>query len=1655
MSAAGTGELRFIEGHMNSNMYRDFLKQSMIPSLRKLRRMAVFQLDNDPKHTSKMTTALLKERESRLIDLLSRLGLHHQHKLTAAHFLEITPSSLHNEEPSEEKELAHIFMKRLLTTDYRARNIFVKAERLIPKFGKDFGALFKKHTESKGKKQVLIHPMDVQMAVFLCADPFLQQTMVTKLSQCQYSVPLLVPNPFSGEIRFPLWTMRQISKSWKTTDVPEKKVISKTLPIWKAQTPMVAFFRIGSISSSKSQLMNRLINEKHSTFFHRNCRGSSRDRLLMDGVVEIAWYCPSGKSTDHFTDCVAFCNLHGDSSRNVTQRKILTEMASVNVVLLPNLDENDNNMVILQNLFESSTPLIVILTDEEDDNEDTVCEIGDRKYKLALKGRNQSEVSVALREVIKNCIFQQPVTFKLENVAENEEVRLDEKHEGCERGKEAAWQVRRFLQTEDPSTVKDKYLPCQGKLWREWCQKNKDLQRLQSHNIEAEKSKKQEELREIRKKQQRYGFSELMGLFVGSLRSLSDSEKMYFLKWTAILLDDFTSEKLSTIHQEYDQKWAEVLTLKKKHDKFEEQKAKQTNLEQNSGKLTNELSKNLPLEQDKIDKLKAEQSNLEQISNKLYAATFGLEHMLREMGQIYEASVSEKQGMQKKEDGDLSYLPRLAAHLMISGHPMELMDGDAAHVPLVWVSAVFDEVVNKLGDQRVFVLSVLGIQSSGKSTMLNAMFGLQFAVSAGRCTRGAFMQLVKVSEEKKKELKFDYILVVDTEGLRALELAGKNTIHHDNELATFVVGLGNMTLINIFGENPSDMQDILQIVVQAFMRMKQVKLNPSCMFVHQNVTDIAAGDKIMEGRRRLQDKLDEMTKLAAKDEVHDAESFSDVIAFDVQNDVKYFAQLWEGSPPMAPPNPCYSENVQELKQGILSRASKTNAMKLSQFQQRVKDLWNALLNENFVFSFRNTLEISVYRKLEEEYEKWTWSLRSAMISTENKMLNRIASGKVETVERQELMKEMAVTLKDVQIAFKAYFEEDSEKETLIQWKNRFQTQIQNLHDDLVNETKRKLDDNIQQKSIRKNLDKELVNYEEKLFEKSKELALKLKENGNENVDPKSEFDSVWEKWVSELAEHAPKVKDADITNDVINILEKFYESSLVVHRKESNKYRMISTVADYQNYVSVKKKIFGPIPSWEKSLKPEDQKSILALISKIIQQTTEKVNSFPVSVQGYNAGYIQNIVRDVKQIITDFRSKCDFLEFKKEFFVDLSLYVCEQAEVRFAELHRKYKETNDPLIYFKKKKPEYFKVFENYWKGATSAAVLGDRICSKLKETILQSVYNMTATFICGQMRGKPPFNGNRGDLEKHILKSLAEQEGDKDEKFKNFLTYILQPKTHFQNFIKQKVKEHMAAENPQAVYAIKEHIEHKQKSVIIGAEMAKDEVKLINGDVNMWLDVFSSSLVDELGDTRVHLSDEVSKDVTDYDVLVDFIKKELCNVVEELKGSLSKLSDLKMEMFRERPDEIMIKHFCRCCWVQCPFCGAICTNSQEDHTGDHHADFHRSSGLTGWHHSCTEELCVNFCTTEVVSNNRFRPSHSSEKYVPYKEYRTAGGEYAKWSISADLSKLAYWQWFICKFQENIEMYYNKTFNAQEIPAEWREFTQSDATESLGINQYI
>ncbi|XP_026034266.1 interferon-induced very large GTPase 1-like [Astatotilapia calliptera] len=1585
--------------------------------------------------------------------LLGRLHLQDkfQDKFPPADFLQIHSPVKQNHVTSE-KDLAQMFLHRLMMLDYRVRYIPVKSDsqtegnhpkpvQVIDITDEDFS--------THETEQTHLHPMDVQMAVFHCSDSFLKQMMITKLSQCQYALPLLVPDPVTMEIECPLWTFRQITKTWKVTEDGSNIVTMKSVPVCKAQTPLVSFFRLGSLSVSKSQLMNTLINDRHNTFFHRNCPGSTKSRYLMDGVAEIAWYCPAGKPNDAFNDCIAFCNLHGDALLTEKRRDILIEKSSINIILFASLQKHEESQSFISGLFKSRKPLICLCVDDDRD----VVKTTTGQYIIGLKDRSQSDVSEELKQIIREVLSVDgsslKPSFQLEMMAEVSGIRVDESVLACQRGKSAAMIIMDLIKKNnmDVSKLKDEFLPYRGDLWHQWSKIHKELYHLRG-DIENEKCKKQQQLMNIRQKQCAASCSKLMELFIESLSSLPLTDKQYFLKWIQILIDDLSTDELSSVLQSYDKKWSEVLALKNKCNKS--------------------------------DVLSIKQTELEEISRKLQSATFGLEHIFREMGQIYEAHRAIEG---ESRHTDWSKYPELAAQLMISGHPMELMDGDAGHVPLTWISSLLEEVIKKLGDQTVFVLSVLGVQSSGKSTMLNTMFGLQFAVSAGRCTKGVFMQMLKVSEEMKKDLKFDYLLVVDTEGLRALELEGNTTHHHDNELATFVVGLGNLTLINIFGENPSEMQDILQIVVQAFMRMKKVNLSPSCVFVHQNVTDVAAAEKNMEGKRRLLEKLDQMTKLAAEEEFSSAECFSDIIEFDVQKDVKYCAQLWEGSPPMAPPNPGYSESIQEVKNTILSKASKSAGITLTQFKNKVQDLWSALLNENFVFSFKNTLEIAAYRKLESQYANWTWALRSNMLTIENQLHNRIENGNLDKVEANYLKKESHETHETIQTEMTTYFEEDKDKEILAQWRGRFETKIKDFCDEQESIVKRKLDEVIQQKKAREKLDDEKKEFEDKLLQKSKELAQQLKDKANDEEELNQQFSSVWSDWVTELTADTKPVEDINLKEDQFIILKELgFEETLINERKQNGRYKDMSRLGDYTDYVIlesiVKRKLDEVIQQKKAREKLDDEKKefedkllqkskelaqqlkdkandeeelnqhalswneqqeIRLLIDKADKQSLDAIKDKPVATRGYTQTHLHEVAKNVKEEVKNFPM---IYNLKKEFTVDLILYVFDRAESWLLDSQKKFKMNTDALTYLESKKTQFYTVFRSFCKESSSAVVLAELICEKLKASIVEAVCNKTAIGLAGEMRCNfPAFNGNRLNLEKHVLKSLAENEN-----FNDFITYIRNPRRQTKAFIKAEVEKYIFIDHrDKTVNILKKNVDDVNSLMSQALSTATQNVQSQGGDIKMWLKEFSSLLKDEL--TLHTISSQNFSDINDFEFLKEEIKKRLNSIIEQT----SSLSLGKLKESRLKPDEILIDQLCKCCWVTCPFCAAVCTNTIEGHSPDDHSvPFHRLSGIKGWHKRGTVEFSVNFCTTNVASDGRFYPHHNSEKSVPYKLYRTAGPEYANWRIIPDESKLAYWKWFVCRFQNQLEGYYKYKFQGRgEIPSEWKKIPKDEAIKSL------
>ncbi|CAG2212052.1 unnamed protein product [Mytilus edulis] len=745
--------------------------------------------------------------------------------------------------------------------------------------------------------EIEINPLDLLLALFKCSSPMLKQIIANKLFMCKLAIPFILPNFGNEPLEMCLWPLRSI--------ILEKKLQKSTFQDMSVECPcdIVSFVRIGCPSVSKSKLLNEILTDQyHNTYLNKDCPLGTAKRILSDGMVEAAWYIPSNKSTI-LRNTTMFLNLRGNAILYTEQLCGMSQLSDVLVVmvLLSDLEDKTFNGVLV-NMFKNEKGVVVAIDAFQIDKM-----VVKQKLQTFTKSMEsyQRMVNVCILSVGGQMISTSNIKTEMrkaiagmmkQNIGESVYDRLprcsigtDEETALYKTAKLKALKV--FKQIPNIClNVKATVVPLQGVTWESWSKKLKSVNKSSQYKSLPEQGTIRNEMNEERKKQLQ--ICKNMGPFMKKLLDIlsniiqSDEDCTVFVLWLKQFLDQRSRSVLPGYLSQYQTHWQ---ALKTNRDNKTE------------GAV--------------IKKCK---EDLEKTEYKLAEASFGFEHLCREMGQIYESIYQCRSPDTINLKPLANMLPLITAKLLVMGQPFEIMDGDIANVPLCWVKAVLQQLRTMLGEKKLLALSVLGIQSSGKSTLLNTMFGLQFAVSAGRCTRGVFIQLVPIDTANTK---FDYVLVIDTEGLRAPELASQKHTH-DNEIATFVIGLGDITIVNIKGENTAEMKDVLQIAVHAFLRLKltneKLNLKQTCVFVHQNVPASDANDKMMQGRQKFVEVLDEMTREAAEQEkIADIQSFNQVIDFDSEKNVWYFSDLWHGDPPMAPANPGYSESVSKMKEAII------------------------------------------------------------------------------------------------------------------------------------------------------------------------------------------------------------------------------------------------------------------------------------------------------------------------------------------------------------------------------------------------------------------------------------------------------------------------------------------------------------------------------------------------------------------------------------------------------------------------------------------------------------------------------------------------------------------------------------------------------------------
>lgn len=408
-------------------------------------------------------------------------------------------------------------------------------------------------------------------------------------------------------------------------------------------------------------------------------------------------------------------------------------------------------------------------------------------------------------------------------------------------------------------------------------------------------------------------------------------------------------------------------------------------------------------------------------------------HLWREISHIYAGNPRRPRS---------KVLPILAAQHLLDGFPIELQDGDSGHLNERWLDAVFEALANKIGNSTVFVASVIGVQSAGKSTLLNTMFGTKFRCGDGMCTRGINMQLCR----SKYSSSYDYVIVLDTEGLRAPEFAGlKFSDNRDNKMATMSIIPSDTTIMMTVGDDDSAVKDILPIVLRAYQSSSiaeesglSVKPQMTVLYKVNNATCQSFNStlnerlSLVESLRTAQEIINEVGVIgdSMEDSVFDSvmslnpnsdqktnlrqNSFCSFININTgdsefEGNIRFIGQLQNSpNPPDDKPEPSYGKRITDIRKYIHQQMKEKNhgPKKLLDWWALMKDVSSAMSTMDFNFNFKNAVQLRTYNQLKNAEKKLKKELERKLSDVTDR-LEKLAQNKAVSlteIEKNDMVK---------------------------------------------------------------------------------------------------------------------------------------------------------------------------------------------------------------------------------------------------------------------------------------------------------------------------------------------------------------------------------------------------------------------------------------------------------------------------------------------------------------------------------------------------------------------------------------------------------------------------------------------------------------------------
>ncbi|CAF1476521.1 unnamed protein product [Rotaria magnacalcarata] len=217
--------------------------------------------------------------------------------------------------------------------------------------------------------------------------------------------------------------------------------------------------------------------------------------------------------------------------------------------------------------------------------------------------------------------------------------------------------------------------------------------------------------------------------------------------------------------------------------------------------------------------------NISTIDAKLSNVDLTIGLMIDELFALYDFLRDEQPVELDNYKADFEQVAEKLAQLVYKGFAIHVL----RNRPLLCESGLMEMCLKRLrvvNGGSVAVLTVVGEQSSAKSSLLNATFGCNFRVSAGRCTIGMYLG---VAYHKNMT-----IIIIDTEGLLSLEESGSI---FDNQMITMAVLSSHIVLINHKGELSSSLEGLIGMSLYAKLQIQSSPFKPKLMFVLRDQMD--------------------------------------------------------------------------------------------------------------------------------------------------------------------------------------------------------------------------------------------------------------------------------------------------------------------------------------------------------------------------------------------------------------------------------------------------------------------------------------------------------------------------------------------------------------------------------------------------------------------------------------------------------------------------------------------------------------------------------------------------------------------------------------------------------------------------------------------------